>query len=840
MNNYLLSFILSLVLCSCNKATQSQAVPVDTAKVEQLKKLLAEQKIAFENSPADKTGATAPTLDPNRVVGIKVTPSSLNLIEGLDTAVSVTAVLANGQDLSLSDLLSIEVLDPKISSMASSAVNAQYTVKALTPGRTTIKVVRGEWNVSFELLVKPKELVSIEVFPKSIALGTPTRFKLLALYNNASKAELSSGVQWESMSPSFINSDAQSVNTGVFTGSRVGAAGVRASYAGQTIVSRTEVQMPQIRSIQVVSEVDSFLLGAQAQLKAMATFISGSSYDITSSVAWSSADPSIISVNAAGEVDALFPGDVQIAAKFGNVSGAAGFFVTSISFQSYRISAITASVPAGLTTQLRLFGVKSDGSEMDISAYARWSSLDTQTAQSGTTMTPKQPGVFLGVALGTTTITARYGTNSRTATLTVTDAVVIGLNLTNDNPTGVCGVNVPLMRVEGVLSDGNSKDLTALATYTIDPPEMAIPHTDPAKKGYIVTIKPGAAKVKASYTELTTNLTYTATLPISSTAAIRLGTGITAAKLSVAYGESLALKSSEILSCGTGLDFTLTSSWLTDNESPPMNTVLDAALSKGVLNTLDMVDPPTTSSVTMKVSAIKGSLRSDANIVVRPKEMQSITVIPDLADLDVRDSTLLNLTARYSDGSTVIIDDIANFPGYSVQFAVADCVEVGCATVLNSAIGSLKALSKEGIVKVYASLSTPQGYSLLSAKIEVNIQSKCALGQRAGLYCIFQGARGKSCTQACAAVAGGSTYNDGTSTLFGKDGLSVECNAALISTGYTRGLQTTSSVVNLGVGCSVWTITALNTLKGYYDKSITTTAAAVHPDYARVCACNEP
>jgi hypothetical protein len=827
-------------LLSCTKTVQSKVVPADQAKLEEIKKALAEQsQIINAKSPLSSSdpGAIMSDEEKKKIVSIRVTPPSLSILEGLTETVSVIGRQADGREITLSDKLEFEAVTPTLIDVPSAAVQSRFTIKTKAPGRGSMNVTYAGLTTNFEVLVKAKEILAIDVFPKSIALGTPTRFRLNVVYNNNTQAEINTGVRWETTSPAYLLGDASSQDTGIYTGSKVGFGGMRASYSGQNIVARIEIKMPKISSIRLDSDNDTFLLGTQVNIRAMATFATGNSFNISSSVAWQSSDASIATIGPTGELEALFPGETQIKATYDTISGSAPYYVTSVNFLDTRLEATVVTVPAGLSLNYKLWGRKVDNTEVDITSYARWTSSDATVLQSGMLETPKVPGRFTGVIPGTATVSARYGTLTKTVTVTVSEAAVVGLTMTSENPEGECGINQPKMAVVGALSDGNTKDITESVTYSVSPSSAGAPHTDPTKKGVIVTTQAVATKVNASYTETKTGITYTAELPISILPAKELGVGIQAVRESIAYGETLELKAGQIMSCGTGLDYTGTSSWVTDNSASVLNTYINTAGSKGIFPSSMIDNAPTTAPITVKISAIKNSFRSDINIVVRPKEVKTISVRAPATAIDTGTTLQTVLNARYSDASSVDMVDMSLFPGFTAQYSVTDCDLGGCASI-DPATGLVTAGTREGRVKIFATLGTPQGYSVISAKVNLDIQSRCASGTRVGFYCLYKGAKGASCSATCTAAGG--TYNLATEAVYGKVGLAADCDDAIKAFGFTSGLETPSLNKGKGLGCSIYEITNLSILRGVRETSTATSSAAFDTDFFRICACTLP
>ncbi|RYZ54660.1 MAG: hypothetical protein EOP07_15635, partial [Proteobacteria bacterium] len=767
---------------------------------------------------------------------------------------------------SLSDNLTFEAQPAGIVTLNTVAANSLFTVTGRTPGRTFVTVRFGSLTATLDIIVKAKELISVEIFPKSTAIGTPSRFVLSGVYNNGTRSEISSGVSWESMDSSYLQGSAQSTSSGVFTGAKVGLSGLRAVYGTQTVVTRIDIRMPTIQRIDVVAEADTFLLGAiDVQVSAIATFAGGNTFDIASSVTWTVEDPSILTVSNIGRLEALFPGDTMVKAKYGTISGETSFFVTSETFASFRIAPTSHSTPVGLPASFKFYGVRADNTERDITIYSRWTVADTNIAYSGTTLSPRQPGQIFGVNRGTTTVTARYGLNFLTAPVTVTDPIVLSLNMTGEKLEGVCGVDEPKLKVEGLLSDGTTKDITSLVSFLIEPNALGIPRTEPDKIGSIVTKAKGDGKVTASYLEVSTSTMLTASKNLKVKDPIQLGTGITAESTSIPFGTQLIMHTGQVMSCGLGTDYTSSSVWQTDNSSSVLNTIINHPDSKGILSTLDMGDVPTTAPKKIKVTTTKGTLSSEVEVTVRPKEVIRVATVatvskPTVADplvfesvevgaIDVGSTAQLVSTSTFSNNEeSPLPNPDGLYTDHTVVYAMVDCTAGGCATI-DPVTGVLTAGSKEGYVQVYSIVTPPAPQlPLESPKATIAIQSRCAValgGIRSGLYCVRFGVRGQSCDQTCNAIQKGSlfgSYHAATATIYGHDALQgTACNSALMSLSWTPGLQVTSPHNStVGVGCAIWNITSIATRRSVRDSINLTTSAAAHADYERVCACTEP
>lgn len=169
-------------------------------------------------------------------------------------------------------------------------------------------------------------------------------------------------------------------------------------------------------SIAITPTTPSLASGLAQQFTATGTFSDTSTLDLTNTVTWTSSAPAIARVNAtSGLVTAVAPGSAVITASSGSVSGTATLTVTSAVVESIAITPSPASSGIGLSLQLTATGTYSDGTTMNVSTSANWSSSATSIATVGPTT-----GIITGVALGSTTITAAIGSVTASAPLSIT------------------------------------------------------------------------------------------------------------------------------------------------------------------------------------------------------------------------------------------------------------------------------------------------------------------------------------------------------------------------------------------------------------------------------------
>jgi len=818
--------------CGTKQVTQSSS-SVDQEKLEQIKKLITEQAQKTETGSTAPGSTTTDPLDPKTFVSLTVRPGKFEIIEGMiDDTLRVIATQRNGEERTLSKDVRFQIEDASLLEIIDDENSARFDIKALKPGKTKILAQHDKVSIEFLVEIKARQIQSIEIVPKAISLGVPTRFRLSANYDNLTQADITDGIVWQSNSTSYLQGSGNSSATGIFTGYKVGSVGLKADYQGMSIVSRTQIQMPGIRSIEVTADSNTFLLGTYAPVRAVATFNNNNSFDITSSVSWSVNDTSIGTVNSQGMLEALYPGELVVRAQYGEVFGEEAFTVSSVNFKSFRIEPATASFPLGMNQSFKLYGVLQNNSEQEITQYARWTSSNDLIAKAGGMDEPAVRGLYAAVQKGSATALAKYGNSTLQAQLTVTDAALASLSIKTDNPEGACGVNHPQFTAEGMLSDNSSKDMTAAVTWSVEPADAAMPSADPNQPGLILTQKSGMATVTASYHEPSTNQLIKATSVINVQPAVITGVGITAGLSSLAIGQSIQMQAGQIMSCGTGADYTNQVTWSSSNSS--LVTMSNNNGSRGLLTTTGSTGTPTL----VTISAVGGGFNGTFDMEIRPKEVESISMVPGKTSLVVGgETTNSSVNATFTDGSLENMTNIASFPGYALQYFIADCPTTGCGSI-QASTGLVTAGSLEGLIRPRAVLTTPGGKVIVSPSASIKVVSKCTgSGKLSGYYCVFLSSKGNSCDQTCS--AGGRTYHSATLSTYGSGGDPVECSNALYDLGYIRKLETDQFNHSAGLGCSIWTVPALNIQQSVRETATPTNAADADPDFQRVCACRE-
>jgi hypothetical protein len=335
-----------------------------------------------------------------------------------------------------------------------------------------------------------------------------------------------------------------------------------------------------LQSIAVTPAAPSIAKGVIKPFTATGTYSDGTSKDITASVTWNSANTSVATVNASGLAMGVFAGTSTIAATMGTISGNTTLTVTAAVLQSIAVTPANTSIPKGLAQQLTATGTYSDGTSQDITATITWSSGTTSVATVNTT------GLAIGVAAGTSTITATMGTISGSTTLTVTAAVLQSIAVTPANPSIPKGLNQQLTAT-GTYSDSTSQNITGFVAWTSGTTSVATVNAS----GLATGVAAGTSTITATMGAISGNTTLTVT------AAVLQSIAVTPANPSISPGHTQQLWATGTYSDGTSQNITATVAWSSGNTS--VATVNPSGLTSGVALG--------TATITAKSGTISGS-----------------------------------------------------------------------------------------------------------------------------------------------------------------------------------------------------------------------------------------
>jgi len=389
----------------------------------------------------------------------------------------------------------------------------------------------------------------------------------------------------------------------------------------------------QLTSIAVGPPDSSVAMGLSSQFTATGLYSDGSKLDISSQVAWSSANAAAAWISNAGLATTAGPGSTMITAKLGKMSGSTSLNVTPATLVVIDLTPANASLANGLTNRFVATGVYTDNSVHDITASVTWASsvnsvasISNASGSNGTTTTTSP---------GSTTISASLGGVSASTVLTVTSATLVSIEVTPTNPSIANGLTDAL-QATGIYTDHSTHDLTSSVTWSSSLTGVASVSNTPGSNGTATTVAPGSSTVTATLGGISgsTNLTVTAATLVS--------LSVTPANPSIAKG----LKS-QFTATGTYTDNStqnLTAQVQWSSSDPTVATVSNALGYDGLGAGLN----PGTATITATLAGASAS----TVLNVTPAMLVSIGVTP--ANQSIADGLTSQFIANgvYTDNTT--------------------------------------------------------------------------------------------------------------------------------------------------------------------------------------------
>jgi 6-phosphogluconolactonase (cycloisomerase 2 family) len=245
------------------------------------------------------------------------------------------------------------------------------------------------------------------------------------------------------------------------------------------------------------------LSGTTLQFIATGTFSNGSTQNVTSFVSWSSSNPVSATISNSPGTQGLAVGlkggssDVCLSYAATGVTISACVTATIVPLpQSIAVTPANPSVPKGETQQFTATGTYDDGSTQDLTTSVNWSSSNSAIATIGTQA--GNSSLAQAIGLGTSTITATYGSISGSTSMTVTPPVQVSM-VVSPASSGIAQGSTLQFRANSVLSDGSlGSDVTATANWASSDPTVASISNATGSQGLATGVAPGAVTISAA------------------------------------------------------------------------------------------------------------------------------------------------------------------------------------------------------------------------------------------------------------------------------------------------------------------------------------------------------
>ncbi len=489
-------------------------------------------------------------------------------------------------------------------------------------GKATIKAASGTISGSAILTISASVLTSISVTPitASVAAGYTQTFTATGIYSNGTTQNLTSRATWTS------NTSVATVSSGGLAAAVAqGSATIKAKSGTISGTAALAVMPPILTSIAISPGSASIAQGMSQQFAATGTYSDGSTQNLTSTISWSSSRSTVATITTGGSATGVGIGTATITGTSGSISGSAALNVGQPVLVSIAITPANASFALGTTQQFLATGTYSDGSTLDLTNSAAWSTAN------GAIATVNGQGLASSVGIGNNTVTATSGLISGSTTLAVTPAALVSIAVTPAISTIPLGTPQPFTAT-GTYTDGSTQNITGTVQWSSDSPSVATISKTTGSQGVASSVGQGIANISA------TSGTLSGTTSLTVTSASLVSLYITPATPLLALGTTQQFAAIGIYTDGSTQNLTSAATWSSDTPSTATidNTGLATSIGVG----------------TATISATVGNLSGSTILTVTPTALVSITINPSTATIPAGVTQQFTATGTFADGTT--------------------------------------------------------------------------------------------------------------------------------------------------------------------------------------------
>ena len=619
-----------------------------------------------------KPGAPAPTPTPTPAPatqnGVQVSPSVVSIAAGATQQFSAMASFSDGSSKDMSSSSQWSSSDTSIATVSSSGLASGVSV-----GVVTIKAVSGAFQSTATLTITNAgtNLLSISVTPvnASIPVNTSQQYAATGNYSDGSSRDLTALVSWNSNTTSVATID---VN-GNATATGVGSATISATLGAISGSTGLTVTSPTISSITVTPVGLTLGIGVTQQYTATALFTNGTSADLSAGVTWTSSLPNVASINSSGLATTLTAGQTTITATVGAFSDTSTLTVVAANLLSIAVTPSPDTIAVGTSVQLTATGTFDDGSTQVLTAVT-WSS-----SASGVAIVDAS-GNVTGTGVGPATISAKSGTVTGNASVTVTAATLQSIAVTPANPSMAIGTTRQFTAT-GTFSDSSTQDITTSVLWSSSAPTVATINN----QGTATSIKVGTS-------------TITATLGAASGS-----TTLTVANISLV---SIAITpANPRIDQGTSIRFTATGTFSDNSTSTSLSGLSWKSSKPNIANVRQTGIAHGKKSGSVTISATASGVTGSTTLTVGTGTLQSITITPANSSVAAGSTQQFTATGTFSDASTQDVTLNTHWSSSVASVAtIANGPGAGLATT--SGIGTTVIGGNSGGVTATTNLST--------------------------------------------------------------------------------------------------------------------------------------
>ncbi|MBB3108907.1 uncharacterized protein YjdB [Paenibacillus phyllosphaerae] len=526
--------------------------------------------------------------------------TSVSLLQNESQTITLTATYADGTTK--------EVTSDAVWSSSNEAVAdvLSGTIKGYSAGTATITAQYGTKTVTIAVDVDKTQKLTVDEQNVFLRVDKTQQLTVTAVYPSGTAADVTESAVWSSS-----NEAVAYVSKGLITGIASGTATITAKYGTKTVQVTVNVEI--VNLLEASSEEVTLSAGGTGKVTVKATYIEGTTEDVTSKAVWTSTD-STVAFAAKGTITAYKMGTAQITGTYGGKSVAISVSVdvpSKVSTSSKEIN-----IQKDEVYYADLIASYADESEKVMTEKATWTSDDTSVVT-------VNKGVLTGVAYGTATVTAAYGGKSVALTVHVENVRRIEASSTD---VALFIDESETIQLMATLTDGTVKDVAQEAVWSSTNEQVAY-----AAKGVITGYTSGTATVTAAYA----NQKVTIYVSVDQTKKLKASE----TSLFLDTDETFRATVTAMYPDGTTADVTSQAVWSTSNGA--IATVYQGLITAEAPGTASITATYSNKSVTITVDVdvARHLDPSDDQLDLRAGSQHTLTVIATFADGSQEDVT---------------------------------------------------------------------------------------------------------------------------------------------------------------------------------------------------------
>ena len=472
-------------------------------------------------------------------------------------------------------------------------------------------------------------LTSLAITPASatIPADVTQTFKVTATMSNGTTRSFTTG-QWSTSAPAVA-----SVSSGVAVSLQSGASvlQVRDPVTGMTASATLTVGTARAVSVGVSPIAKNIPQGTTVKITATAVFDDSTKYTLSAPVvSWTSSKPATATIDAAGVVTGVAGGVTTITATHrSGVTRSTTLTVGTVTLSSIQMSPATATIPRTTTQAFTAMGTYSDGSAVDLTPMATWTTSNTKVATIA-------GAIATGIGDGTATITASFNAKKATANLVVGPNSLKAIALTPPLPSTPMGRALTLVAT-GTYLDLTTRNISDTVTWSTSNSRIFTISNADGEHGKITPVAVGSATAKA----LDPATGKSASVKVTVTAVALQSIIVSPPLQSVPLGVIAAYGAEGIYSDGSRRTITADVTW---TASRPETTVSNADGTDGQASTTFQGQSTITATDPATGVAATATLSGRAAVV------RSLEITPAAGEFSINTTRQYQATGLYSDG----------------------------------------------------------------------------------------------------------------------------------------------------------------------------------------------